>query len=113
MCEFKVFDQEQVVARDIVHANLSNGALVLKDVLGSATSVEGGVVMEIDVAKETIRLQTDPIIGDVLRFIYAVARCEESNRYDNGLEDIWQRAKSRGDERIRELWRKCEKPRQE
>ena len=110
MCEFKVFDQQTLVAEGIVYAKLSDGALVLRDILHSATDLKETLVMEIDVANETMRLRRHPLIGDMLRFLDAVARCEESGKYDRGLEELWQRAKSRGDETIRDLWRKCEKP---
>lgn len=109
MCEFKVFDRERLIAQEIVYANVSGNTLALKDVLGFATNVEDVVVSEIDVARETIRLKKSPLIGDVLQFIDAVSRCEESGKYDKNLEDIWQKVKSGGDETIRELWRKTEK----
>lgn len=108
MCEFKVFDRNQVMAEDIVYASLSNGVMILKDVLGSATRAEGVIVTEIDVANEAMTLKRDPLIGDMLRFLEDVAKCEESGRYDNALEETWLKVKSRGDERIRELWRKYE-----
>jgi len=113
MCEFKVFDQGRLVANDIVYANLSNGVLILKDVLGSATSVEEAVIAEIDVTKEAMRLKRDPLIGDMLRFLDAATRCEESGKYDKSLEDNWLKVKSQGDERIRKLWRNFENLRQE
>lgn len=113
MCEFKVFDRNRVMAEDIVYAGLSNGVMILKDVLGSATRAEGAIVTEIDVANEAMTLKRDPLIGDMLRFLEEVTRCEESGRYDKTLEETWLRVKSRGDERIRELWRRYENQRQE
>jgi len=101
------------MAEDIVYAGLSNGVMILKDVLGSATRAEGAIVTEIDVANEAMTLKRDPLIGDMLRFLEEVTRCEESGRYDKTLEETWLRVKSRGDERIRELWRRYENQRQE
>jgi len=113
MCEFKVFDKQKLVAQDIVHASVSKGALLLKDALQSTTSIQEALITEIDVANEAMRLNRHPIVGDMLHFLDAVAGCEESGKYDRSLEELWQRAKSRGDETIRDLWRKYEKPKQE
>jgi len=96
------------VAHDIVYASLSNGVLTLKDILGSATSVDDAVVLEIDVTKESIGLKKDPLIGGMLRFLEEVSRCERSGRYESTIEDIWLNLKSRGDEKVRELWRRYE-----
>jgi len=111
MCEFKVFSDGRLAAEDIVCANSSDGALILKDVLGSSTKVDNCVIAEIDVAKETMVLKKASIIGDMLRFVDTIARCEEAGKYDRDLEDIWQRAKSQGDEAIRDLWMRYQKPR--
>jgi len=109
MCEFKVFNQRRLVAQDIVYANMSNGALILKDVLHSPISVGEALIAEIDVANETMRLKEDPLIGDMLRFLEAVASCEKSGKYESSLEESWQKVKSRGDERIRGLWRRYDR----
>jgi len=111
MCEFKVFDKQRIVTQDIVYANLSNGTLVLKDVLHSATSIQEALIAEIDVANEAMRLKRHPLIGDMLRFLDAVAKCEETSKYDRNLEELWQKAKFQGDETIRDLWRRYQKPR--
>jgi predicted RNA-binding protein len=110
MCEFKVFNRGQLVAKDIVYANMSNGVLTLKDVLHSPINAGEALIAEIDVVNETLRLREDPLIGDMLRFLEAVASCEQSAKYDSGLEEIWQKVKCRGDERVRELWRRHGKP---
>lgn len=106
MCEFKVFNQGRLVAQDIVHASTSNGVLILKDVLHSQISVGEALITEIDVANESMRLKEDPLLGEMLRFLETIASCERSAKYDNSLEESWQEVKSRGDERIRELWRR-------
>lgn len=113
MCEFKVFDQERLVAQDIVYAKVSNGKLILRDALHSAITVEETLVTEIDVANETMRLKKDPPIGDILGFLEMVAGCEKTGKHDNSLGDSWAKVKARGDETIRELWRRYGRPMQE
>ncbi len=110
MCEFKVFDHERLIAQDITYASTKDGELLLKDALGATTTVSDALVTEIDVFKEIVRLRKHPFIGDILRFLDAIGRCEQLGKYDQSLENSWQKVKSQGDQTILKLRGKKEGP---
>ena len=49
MCEFKVYLDGVKVAEDVVYAKQEAGRVVVRDVVGAAQTLEGAVIVEVDV----------------------------------------------------------------
>jgi len=105
LCEFKVYsgqeEKQKLIAEDITNAKLEEDSLVLTDVLGRTTKVEGALITEVDVKKESFRVYSSPFIFELLTLF---ASCEQQERSAvDQLESLWKALKARGDEVIDSL----------
>ncbi|MHA1581818.1 MAG: CooT family nickel-binding protein [Candidatus Baldrarchaeia archaeon] len=66
MCEFKVVirrgDSEDKIAEDIIKVFYENEKLVLMDILGNKTLVEGALIANVDVSDEKMEILQQPIV---------------------------------------------------
>ncbi len=108
MCELKVFLKEDgriaEVAHDIIYAKILEQRLILKDALGGSKTIEGALVDELDISKETLSLVKEPIILKVLSFLTIYNTAKASGVYDQRIEEAWEEVKAEGDRCIREAW---------
>ena len=105
MCEFKVYSgpegRQQLIAEDIINAKLDENSVVLSDILGGTTKVEGALIAEVDVKKESLRVYSSPFIFDLFTFFVS---CERRDRRPiDQLESTWKALKKRGDQVIGSL----------
>lgn len=56
MCEFKVFLDGKQVAEDVVFAKVSEGNIVLRNILGESVELENCVIAEVNVPFEKLIL---------------------------------------------------------
>lgn len=110
MCEFKVVtrkaNSEDKIAEDIVKIFYENEKLVLIDVLGNKTLVEGALITDVDVNNEQLKILQQPIVGCVIRFLEKFFECLQRSTYNPEVENAWKEVKFRGELMIRELWEK-------
>jgi len=101
LCEFKVYleteGKQELIAEDITNAKLDENSLVLTDILGRTTKVEGALITEIDVKKESLRVYTSPVIFELLKLFISF---EPDLSALNELQSAWKAVKARGDELI-------------
>ncbi len=109
MCEFKVLveGEKRAVAVDVVKAKYEGGKLLLVDVLGSATPVEGAMVSELDVGREELVLLKHPLLAPVIEFVHEYLKCESIGLYDSRLDELWERVKSEGETALERLKKTC------
>ncbi|MCD6165051.1 MAG: CooT family nickel-binding protein [Candidatus Odinarchaeota archaeon] len=73
MCEFKVVirrgDSEDKIAEDIIKVFYENEKLVLMDILGNKTLVEGALIANVDVSDEKMEILQQPIVGSLIKFL--------------------------------------------
>jgi len=107
MCEFKVVVQKGndkvKIAEDIVKVFYENEKLVLMDVLGNKTSVEGAIITNINVSNEKLEILQQSIIGPIIKFLGKISECLQKGIYDLEVEETWKEVKSRGELTIKEL----------
>jgi len=105
LCEFKVYsgqqEKQKLIVEDITNAKLNENSLVLTDILGRRTKVEGALITEVDVKNESLRLYNAPFILELLKLFVSCER-QERNAL-NQLEAAWKALKVRGDEVINSL----------
>ncbi|MEM4165470.1 MAG: CooT family nickel-binding protein [Nitrososphaerales archaeon] len=109
MCELKVSLKEDgksvEVAQDVIYVKLSEQNLILRDVLGSSKIVEGALVEELDISKESLILLKSPLLTKVARFLSILNTSISTRRYDQSIEAAWEDVKAEGDRCIREAWK--------
>ena len=59
MCEFSVYLDEKKVFEDAIFCRVSNGKLLLKDILGQTKEFANCYIVEVDVTKEKLMLKHD------------------------------------------------------
>ena len=59
MCEFKVFLDEKKIFEDTIFCRIHNGTILLKDILGQTKELANCHVVEVDVTKERIVVESD------------------------------------------------------
>jgi len=105
MCEFKVYSgpegKQELIAEDIANAKLEENSLVLSDIIGRTTKVEGALITEVDVKNESLRLYSSPLIFDLLTLFISCERRDQSAI--DQLESTWKALKARGDQVISSL----------
>jgi len=109
LCEFKVFsgpqEKQELIAEEITNVELNENSLILTDILGRTTKVEGALITEVDVKNESLQVYKSPFIFELLRLFLSCERQERSAL--NQLESAWKALKARGDEVINSLkWTK-------
>jgi len=113
VCEFKVVirkaNGEDKIAEDIVKVFYENEKLVLMDVLGNKTLVEGALITDVDVSNEKLEILQQPIVGSLIKFLEKLFECMQKSTYDLEVEKAWKEVKSRGKLMVKELWEKCGK----
>ncbi|MEM3614617.1 MAG: CooT family nickel-binding protein [Nitrososphaerales archaeon] len=109
MCELKVSLKEDgksvEVAQDVIYVKLSEQNLILRDVLGSSKIVEGALVEELDISKESLILLKSPLLTKVARFLSILNASISTRRYDQSIEAAWEDVKAEGDRCVREAWK--------
>lgn len=109
MCELKVTLREngftREVAQDVVYVKLSGQDLILKDALGASKIVEGALVEELDISKESLTLLKAPLLTKAVKFLNALNASISNGRYDQSIEATWEEVKAEGDRCIREAWK--------
>jgi len=107
MCEFKVAirrgDSEDKIAEDIIKVFYEDEKLVLMDILGNKTLVEGALIANVDVSDEKIEILQQPIVGSLIKFLEKFFECLQKGTYNLEIEEAWKEVKSRGEFMIKEL----------
>lgn len=107
MCEFKVTvsdgGQSSVVATDIVYAELVDGKIILKDILGVSLVVESAIISHVNVNSQQMKLLSLPIINNFIKFIEHYNKCISEREYNSDLEKIWNQFKIDGDTLVEDL----------
>ncbi|MCK4437639.1 CooT family nickel-binding protein [Candidatus Bathyarchaeota archaeon] len=49
MCEFKVFQDGEKIAEDIIYAKVEDDRVVLRDIIGTEKVIEGAEIVEVNV----------------------------------------------------------------
>ena len=110
MCELKVTlnedGQAKEVAEDVVYVKLKDQNLILRDVLGRSKIIEGALVEELDISKESLALVKAPLLLKVVKFLTLYNEVLSSGKYDQNIELAWEEVKAEGDKCIREAWTK-------
>jgi len=105
LCEFKVYSglegKQKLIAEDITNAKLDGNSLVLTDILGKTTRVEGALITEVDVKNESLRVYNSPFIFELFKLFIARERRDRSAL--DQLESAWKALKAREDEVINSL----------
>jgi predicted RNA-binding protein len=57
MCEFTVLLKGEQVMRDVVYAEVREGGVLLRTVLGEERFLEGCRILQVDVEKELLKLE--------------------------------------------------------
>lgn len=57
MCEFKVYLDGDRVMEDVVHAEVSGGRVILRDVVGDSRTFEGVAIVEVNVPATRLVLE--------------------------------------------------------
>ena len=113
MCELGVYmkrsNSNPKVASEVVYAGADRGTLVIRDVAGSTKRFQGAIIRELDINRKRLELRESPVLEPVLQFISAYDDCLSSDKYDARLQGLWEDAKRRGDEMIRNLSAKLKK----
>lgn len=109
LCELKVTLKENNVAKkvaeDVVYVKLSEQNLILKDVIGNSKVIEGALVEELDISKESLTLLKAPLLAKVARFLSILNSSISAGRYDQNIETAWEEVKAEGDRYIKEAWK--------
>ena len=105
MCEFKVYsgtrEEQKLIAEDITSAKLKENSLVLTDVLGRNTKIDGALITEVDVKNGSLRLYNAPFIFELLK-LFTSCEWRDQSALDQ-LESARKALKARGDEVINSL----------
>lgn len=100
MCDFKVYsgtqEKQRLIAEEITNVKLNEDSLILTDIVGRTTKVEGALITGVDVKKESLQVYSSPFIFELLRLFLS---CEQQDwNALNELESAWKALKARGDE---------------
>ncbi len=108
MCELKVAvvtpSKNEHVAEDVIFAQVENGHVILRDVLGTMRTVPDALISNVDISKEALSLVQSPIVGPFLRFLDACNTAEVDGNCEK-VEETWNDLKAEGDQAVRSLWR--------
>ena len=105
MCEFKVYSglegKQKLIVEDVTNAKLDENSLILTDILGRTTSVEGALITEVDVKNELLRVYSAPLIFELLKLFVSYER--RGRNALSQLESAWKTLKAKGDEVINSM----------
>jgi len=59
MCEFTVILSEEVIARKVIKAKVKGNSIVMADVSGNITSIEGASIVNVDTIMAELILKKD------------------------------------------------------
>jgi len=59
MCEFTVILSEEVIARKVIKAKVNGNSIVMADVSGNITSIEGASIVNVDTIMAELILKKD------------------------------------------------------
>ncbi len=109
MCEFKVKmisgNEIKDVCNDVLYAKIDEN-IVLRDVLGTTTTVENAIITEISVPSTKMTLLHSPILGKILKLLKLQNECHEKKIFDKKLMKLWEDIKLEGDAYINSLKKK-------
>ncbi len=91
MCEFNAYlkegSDERLITEGIIRIKRKEGKLILNDVLGITRTVEG-LLDEVDVSNERIRILKDPFIVHITKLLNAYDRFLDGEGEDDVLDSI-------------------------
>ena len=106
LCEFKVKlnseNELKEVGNDILYAKVG-GNIILRDILGSTTTVESAIITEVSVPSTKMTLFYSPILKNILKFLKLQQKCYEEGKFDNNIAELWEEIKIEGDNFIKSL----------
>ena len=107
MCEFRVYvigeESEAPLAEDVIAARLEDGKLVVQDILGIRVEIEGGVIGEVDVRTETMRVYRLSLSQNFMRFVQALVAYARGELDASKVRELWAEVRERGDELVEDL----------
>ena len=89
MCEFKIIKQNdnKQIGEEIVVAQYSEqDQLLLKDILGSAITLESALIVDVNTLNQTLTILEHPLINDFIKLIKLIVNNEGTSEKINAFQ---------------------------